>query len=263
MSAPATGSQAPLAAGSSRSPESSRPVALVTGGSSGIGAASVRALARDGFDVIVHYGTDAAGAEESARAARRHGAHAVTLRCDLARVERGEEFWAAVRGVAGTFGGGLGALVLNAGIDDRRELSDFDGAEIHRVLQVNAVAPALILQDLSALSEGASVVVVSSVAVRRPILDSIPYGMSKAAVEHLVQAVARTAAAGGLRVNAVAPGAVDTPLQDPRRIERLRPSGIVAAPEDIAEVVAFLAGPRSHWIHAQVIDATGRPLSTA
>ncbi|UOQ56964.1 SDR family oxidoreductase [Leucobacter allii] len=240
-----------------------RPLALVTGASSGIGRATAVGLATDGFDVIVHYGGNREGAERTAELADEAGAATALLPIDLEGLDDAAGFWDAVTAVAAERFGArqLDALVSNAGVDLRRPFAEYMHAEVVRLFQVNAIAPLHILQGVAAgVRPGGSVVAISSVAATQPLATSLPYGATKAALDHLVRATAALVAEQGIRVNAVSPGAVDTPLQQPERIALLRERGIAASPEEIADVVRTLVSPATRWVTGQVIDATGRPL---
>lgn len=240
-----------------------RPLAVVTGGSSGIGAAVVETLARQGYDVVVHLGRDTAGAERAARRAHAHGARAITVAVDLEHVGTPEEFWGPVtQRVRAELDEVLpSVLVLNAGVDRRLPLEDYPEAEVRRLLAVNLLAPLAILQGVGERTAADAVVVaVSSSAARVPLVDSLPYSASKAALETLVTGMARDPRHAGRRFTVVAPGPVDTPMQSPERLERLRAAGLAAAPEAIADVVALLVSDGARWVNGQVVEATGRPL---
>lgn len=236
------------------------PIALVTGASSGIGAATAVELARRGHDVLVHFNSDEAGAQETAAHVRAAGRTALTWRLDLSSLASSDEFWSPALAVVGDRPGFLAfdVLVANAGIDQRGDLANFTASDIRRLFEVNAIAPLLILQGVPrGVLAGGAVVLTSSTAAQSPIVDSIPYSATKAAVETMTHAAAVWLEPHRIRVNAVAPGAVATPLQDPSRVRALRERGIVAEPEQIAEVIAFLAGRHSEWIDGQVVRAAG------
>jgi NAD(P)-dependent dehydrogenase (short-subunit alcohol dehydrogenase family) len=233
------------------------PVAVVTGASSGIGAATARALARDGYDVVVHFRRDAAGAERVAEDVRAAGRHAATWRLDLGALDATGDFWGPLRAVVDG-GRPVDALVLSAGVDQRGDLASFSTADIRRIFEVNAVAPLIVMQGVpDGVARGGAVVAVSSIAARAPMTISAPYSASKAALESLVASTADWLADREIRVNAVAPGAVATPMQTPERQELLRGSGILGEPEEIADVVLTLLSPATRWVTGQVLRASG------
>jgi NAD(P)-dependent dehydrogenase (short-subunit alcohol dehydrogenase family) len=217
-----------------------RPVALVTGSTSGIGEAVARRLAADGMRVVVH-SRRSTGAGE-ALAAELGGTY---LRADLAVEDE-------ARGLADAAldrYGRLDVLVNNAGISrpiPHHDLAAAAPAEWREVLEVNLIAPwVLCTAALPALREapgGGSVVNITSHAGVRPKGSSVPYAASKAALNHVTRLLA-AALAPGVRVNAVAPGLVDTPMTedwtDAQRLWRERaPMRRPARPADVADLVA-------------------------
>lgn len=242
--------------------------ALVTGGSRGIGRASALLLAEAGADVVVHYRTRDAEAERTAEDIRGLGRRATVFPYDLeAAVAEPHGFWEAASAALSTLGdddsarsgSGFDIVVGNAGIDVRKNLADYTASEISTLFAVNILAPLALARTGSALlHDGAAVAFVSSVAGEKPFLPSIPYGLTKAALDNLVRALAREGAERRIRVNAVAPGAVDTELQHDRdRIARLKEQHLAADPAQIAKVILFLSSPLSEWVNGQIVTATG------
>lgn len=244
-----------------------RKVALVTGGSSGIGQAISVALARSGWDLVVQYGSNHDGAQLTKRLVDAEGARCATVSFDLAAMTSGQEFWNAVAlstaELAGPYGASdlparFDALALNAGIDQRGPFAEFSLADIERMFHINTFVPTMILQCAPLhMNPGGSVAVTSSTGATTPIPTSVPYSMSKAAVNMLVRACAQVLAEHSIRVNGVAPGIVDTPLQTRERIAAFADSGLVGTPEDIASVVEFALSPASRWVNGQIITASG------
>lgn len=150
------------------------------------------------------------------------------------------------------------ALVLNAGIDERVEFEQASVESMRAIFEVNVIAPTLIMQHAGEwLGDGASVVFVSSMAATDPIRDSVAYSSSKAALNALARAMAERLRPRSIRVNTVAPGAVDTPLQSQANRDRLRNAGLLGEPDDVAEVIVFLASDRGRWVDGQVIRVAG------
>jgi 3-oxoacyl-[acyl-carrier protein] reductase len=235
------------------------PTALVTGASKGIGAAAARRLAKDGFDVVVHCGHDAAGARRTAAAVRKAGRQALVLQADFARPGAAEQLAAAVAQAAPK----LDAVVLNAGVYDRRSFADMTADAWESTLGVDLTAPALLVHALlPRLAAGASITFVSSVVAARGSAHGAHYAAAKAGLLGLARSLA-VELAPGVRVNAVAPGYVDTALlgtdSPARRRERNAevPLGRVGAPEDVAGAVSFLAGPDAAYVTGQVLHVNG------
>ncbi|MGX5887748.1 SDR family oxidoreductase, partial [Burkholderia gladioli] len=240
---------------------SSPPVALVTGSTSGIGAAIARRLSRDGYAIVLHSRVSAA----SGQALAQELGSAVYLQADLAddaaRVRLVREAIAAW--------GHLDVLVNNAGISHVIPHADLAAATpaIWQALhEVNVVAPfRLVSEAQAALREAAArgrpgcVVNVSSHAGVRPKGASIPYAASKAALNHVTRLLALSLAPE-IRVNAVAPGLVDTPLTadwtQARQLWKERaPMRRAASPEDIAQAVAMLVA--SDYLTGEILLSDG------
>ncbi|HEY1608981.1 MAG TPA: SDR family oxidoreductase [Paraburkholderia sp.] len=237
------------------------PVALVTGSTSGIGAAIARRLSRDGFSVVLHSRHSA----QAGQAYARELESATYLQADLADdADRSRLIREAI-----AQWGRLDVLVNNAGISQVIPHADLGAAtpEVwHELYEVNVIAPfRLIAQAESALREAARrgtpgcVVNVSSHAGVRPKGASVPYAASKAALNHMTRLLALSLAPD-IRVNAVAPGLVDTPLTatwtDAQQLWRERaPMRRAARPEDIAQAVSLLVA--SDYLTGEVLLADG------
>jgi NAD(P)-dependent dehydrogenase (short-subunit alcohol dehydrogenase family) len=241
--------------------KSSPPVALVTGSTSGIGAAIARRLSQDGFFVVLHSRSSA----ETGHALARELGTAAYVQADLANdAER-------VKLVRETIAlhGRLDVLVNNAGISRVIDHADMAAAtpEVwHELHEVNVVAPfRLVAEAQSALREAGArgkpgcVVNVSSHAGVRPKGASIPYAASKAALNHVTRLLALSLAPE-IRVNAVAPGLVDTPLTaDWTHAQQLwkerAPMRRAASPEDIAQIVSMLVA--SDYLTGEILLSDG------
>ena len=240
---------------------SSPPVALVTGSTSGIGAAIARRLARDGYALVLHSRTSA----ETGRALARELGSAIYVQADLAHDADRVRLIRETVAMAGR----LDVLVNNAGISRVVPHADLAAAtpELwHELHEVNVVAPfRLIAEAESALRAAASrgrpgcVVNISSHAGVRPKGASIPYAASKAALNHVTRLLALSLAPD-VRVNAVAPGLVDTPLtadwtQAQQLWKERSPMRRSASPADIAQVVSTLVA--SDYLTGEILLCDG------
>lgn len=236
---------------------------VVTGGNRGIGAACSRAFARAGAVVCIVYRNDdaaAGGVLEEVREAAE-GQHFL-FRADLRQPEQVERLFASVRRVWG----GLDCLVNNAGVWERNPLDSFDLASYRRAMDLNVLAPfvcaAAALPFLQEAEDG-NVVNVSSTAGQRGEAFYSPYAASKGAVISATKAWA-TELAPRVRVNAVAPGWVETDMtadvlagEGRAEIERTIPLGRVAAPDEVAGPVVFLASALARHVTGEIVNVNG------
>jgi 3-oxoacyl-[acyl-carrier protein] reductase len=238
--------------------------ALVTGASRGIGRAIGQRLAADGAHVLVHYGRSRAAADSLVADIAAAGGSAEVVEADLATVEGATALVERVKATLGTRK--LDVLVNNAGVAEFAAFEDTDAGVIDRQLAVNVRAPFLIASGLSdTLADDARVVFTSSVVARAAFEGALAYSQTKGAVNTLVRSLAATLGPRGIRVNAVAPGAIKTDMADTLFATEESTAGIlgmqalkrVGQPDDIAGVVAFLAGPDSKWVTGQIIEASG------
>lgn len=236
-------------------------VAIVTGASRGIGAAIAERLARDGFTVVINYAGNAEAAEALARRIEQAGGHAISAQADVADP-------AAVRRMfdaAETAYGGVDVLVNNAGIMQLARIADADDALFDRTVAVNLKGSFNTLREAAKrLRDGGRIINFSTSVVGTRLESYGVYTATKAAVEALTGILAKELRGRGISVNAVAPGPTATDLffngKSPELVDRLAkaaPLERLGTPEDIANVVSFLAGPQGGWVNGQVLRANG------
>jgi 3-oxoacyl-[acyl-carrier protein] reductase len=247
---------------------SERRVALVTGGSRGIGAAVALGLAEDGMDVAVSYRRDADAAAEVVAGAEAMGVRARAYPATLGPPGAAEALAAAVLDDLGR----VDVLVSNAGVASRGlRVTATERTEVERVIGTHAVAAhdlcRLLVPQMRGRPRG-DVVVVSSIATRVLAANGAPYSMGKAALEALALTLAKEERDHGIRVNVVAPGLVDTEMgrrlvrategvEDIRDLDVRSPFGRVCTPEDVAAVVRFLVSDRCGYVTGQWIAVDG------
>jgi len=240
-------------------------LALIFGGSRGIGAACVRVLAREGFHVAFTYNTNADQAKDLATDVMQasQGAKVTFHPVDIRQPDSVASVFTAA---TDTFGQAPSCVLANAGINvPPAPLAQFGTDAFRSLVEVNIVGAFNVLREAaSRVQDGGTIMAVTTTMVRHAVPGLGPYSASKAAVECLIRSMAKELASRKVRVNAVAPGPVDTDLfragkteEAKQRSAALSPFNRIGTPEEIAEVVAFLASPKASWVHGQIVQANG------
>jgi 3-oxoacyl-[acyl-carrier protein] reductase len=243
--------------------------ALVTGASRGIGRATASALAKAGAHVFVHYGRSAQDAESLVAGIRSNGGRADAISADLGTRDGAILLAKEVRSIAGER---LDVLVSNAGISKSATFKDHTMEDFDNLFATNVRSPFFLVQQLLPIfGEGSNIIVISSLGahavVGRPGLDNptiLAYASTKGALETLVKNWAAILGPRGVRVNAVAPGVIDTDMSNFTKTEAGREATLgmqalkrIGKPEDVADVVAFLASDEARWITGASIPVDG------
>ena len=250
-------------------PEFEDKIALVTGASRGIGRATALALARAGAHVLVHYGRSTQEAESLVAEIQTKGGRADAVSADLGTPDGASLLAKQMRSIVGDR---LDVLVLNAGISKSARISDYTLEDFDSLFATNVRGPFFLVQQLlPVLGEGSSIVVITSLGARSVVGKSglenpsiLAYASTKGALETLVKNWAAILGPRGIRVNAVAPGVIDTDMSNFTKTEAGRDVALgmqalkrLGKPEDVADVVAFLASDGARWITGASIPVDG------
>lgn len=236
--------------------------ALVTGASRGIGRATARALALAGARVIVHYGNSAEDAHSLVAEIREAGGQADAVGADLSASDGAQRLATEVRKLVV---GQLDILVANAGIAvpatiEAQTIEDFD-----RMFAVNVRAPFFLVQQLlPMLGDGSSIVMTSSLAARAAVGQLSAYSATKGAIDTMVKHFASLLGPRGIRVNAVAPGIIDTDMSEFAKTDEGRDYALkmqalqrIGHADDVADAVTFLASNSARWVTGDTIQVGG------
>jgi NAD(P)-dependent dehydrogenase (short-subunit alcohol dehydrogenase family) len=236
--------------------------ALVTGASRGIGRAGALALAKAGAQVLVHFSSSEKEADAVVAEIRKAGGKAEKVGADLRQADGPHTLAKRVRAIVGDR---LDILVANAGVSKSAKIEDTKIEDFDNLFAVNVRAPFFLVQQLlPALCKGSNIIFTSSLAARASVGTLSAYAATKGAVDTLVKHFAAELGPRGIRVNAVAPGVVETDMSNFTKTEAGREVALgiqalkrLAQPDDIAPVVAFLASDDARWITGDTIHVDG------
>ena len=248
--------------------KSSAPIAIVTGGSRGLGRSTVLSLAKRGVNSIFTYNSNRAEAEKVAALAREAGVKAIALQLDTGNVSVFDDFVGSVRDALGRLGAQrFDYLVNNAGISHHNAFDKTTEAELDNLYNVHFKGVFFLTQKLlPLLNDGGRVVNLSTGLTRITVPGSAPYASMKGAVEVLTRYLAKELGPRRIAVNTVAPGAIatdfsggmvrDNPEMN-RRVSEMTALGRAGVPDDIGPMIASLLAEDDRWINAQRIEVSG------
>jgi 3-oxoacyl-[acyl-carrier protein] reductase len=236
--------------------------ALVTGASRGIGRASAIALAKMGAQVLVHYSSGKKEAEVVVAEIVQAGGRAEAISADFSEPDGAHKLARQVRAIIGDR---LDILVANAGISKSATIAETTVEDFDRLFAVNVRAPFFLVQQLlPILGKGSSIVLLSSIGAHAAVGTLAAYSATKGAISTLVKHFAAELGERGIRVNAVAPGAIVTDMSSFTKTDAGREFtlGIQALkrlgqPDDVGDVVAFLASNEARWINGDTVRVDG------
>ena len=239
-------------------------VAIVTGASKGIGAGIAKSFGEAGASVVVNYASSREGADRVVAQIREAGGKAIAVQGDVSKAADVKKLFAQTKQAFGA----IDILVNNAGVFEFGPLESVTEKEFHREFDINVLGTLLATQE--ALNHfgpnGGSVINISSVTSANPVPNSVVYSATKSAVDSITKSLARELAPRKIRVNAIAPGGVETEgthtvgmigSDFEKQIVAATPLGRLGQPEDIAKLALHLASDESAWLTGERITASG------
>ncbi|MEC1436301.1 elongation factor P 5-aminopentanone reductase [Bacillus spizizenii] len=234
--------------------------ALITGASGGIGKSISETLAAEGYNLLLHYNTNQNAAAELAEKLREtFGVHAETLQADLSAPEGADKLTSSIVQP-------VDAIVLNSGRSHFGLITDVDNATVQEMVQLHVASPYMLTRNLlpgMIRNKSGAIVAVSSIWGETGASCEVLYSMAKGAQHSFVKGLAKELAPSGIRVNAVAPGAVDTnmmnqfTLSEKEEIADEIPIGRLARPQEIADATVFLLSEKASYITGQILSVNG------
>ncbi len=238
-----------------------RKVAIVTGASRGIGAEIAKRLSADGFAVVVNYANSASEADSLVAQLVAEGGQAIAVKANVANADEVRKMFEATEQQLGK----IDVLVNNAGIMKTMPIADTSDELFEQTFAINTRGTFNTLREASArMNDSGRIINFSSSALALNIPGYAIYNATKAAVESFTHVFAKELRGRNITVNAVAPGPVATELflngktdEQIQNFAKMPPLERLGQPEDIANVVSFLAGPESGWVNGQILRANG------
>jgi 3-oxoacyl-[acyl-carrier protein] reductase len=236
-------------------------VAIVTGGSRGIGRAIVIKLCGLGAEVIINYASDRGSAEELSRTVIANGDKAHVVRADVSKVEEIEKLFESVVARYGR----LDILVNNAGVATYKAIADFSEDEFDTIMNLNLKGLFFCCREAArVMADNGCIINIGSTVTRVMLPTYGAYAATKGAVEQITKVLAKELGARAIRVNTVSPGPVDTELfragktdDQIRQLANLAALGRIGTPEDIADMVGLLVDSQAGWVTGQNILVNG------
>lgn len=242
----------------------SRPLCLITGASTGIGAACAALAATQGYDLILTYNSDQAGAQAVAKAAQAAGAHAQIIQANVADPAALEAVFALVDAT-----GALDALINNAGIvGPATRVADLTHERLREMFDVNVIGAMLVaaqaVKRMEPLGKGVIINITSAAARLGSANQYVDYAATKAAMDIFTKGLSDEVAPAGLRVMGVAPGLIETQIHakggDPDRAQRLAnkvPMQRTGSADEVAQAVLWLMSEGASYVTGSTLDVTG------
>ncbi|MEC1006952.1 elongation factor P 5-aminopentanone reductase [Bacillus subtilis] len=234
--------------------------ALITGASGGIGKSISETLAARGYNLLLHYNTNQnAAAELAEKLSQMFGVNAEILQADLSAQDGADKLTSSIVQP-------IDAIVLNSGRSHFGLITDVDNATVQEMVQLHVASPYMLTRNLlpgMIRNKSGAIVAVSSIWGETGASCEVLYSMAKGAQHSFVKGLAKELAPSGIRVNAVAPGAVDTnmmnqfTLAEKEEIADEIPIGRLARPQEIADATAFLLSEKASYITGQILSVNG------
>jgi 3-oxoacyl-[acyl-carrier protein] reductase len=240
-------------------------VAIVTGSSKGFGAAIARALAAQGASVVVNFASDKSGADKTVAAIKSQGAEAIAVQ---GSVSKASDVTRIFDQAVDAFGK-VDVLVNNAGVYSFGPLAEIREEEYHRQFDTNVLGTFLMCKEASRRfdTRGGSIINIGTAGTTLNLAGTVLYTATKGASDSITQVLANELGPRGIRVNSVSPGIVltegvsamgmNSETDFVKELVTKTPLGRAGTPEDIADVVVFLAGEDARWVTGQIIQASG------
>lgn len=234
-------------------------VAIVTGGSGGIGSAICERLAEEGAKIVVHYGGHADAANETVNAIKAKGGEAIAIQANLSHTDEVTKLFDEAQQQFGS----LDILINNAGTGVGSPVAETDGDAFDKVFGLNVKGTFFCMKEAAnRLNQNGRIVNISSGLVVRPIPGFSLYCGSKAAIELMGKVLSMEVGDRNITVNTVSPGPTDTEMfgssgDDPKAAAERSPFNRLGKPEDIADVIAFVVSDQCRWITGHAFQAGG------